>query len=155
LTGELTHFKAKKLKVEAVRERVRSEVKLNLALLEKHWHHSKKASDAAAQLKEKQNLAHSLHISALEKAKDGDVPLSAVFHDDLIKPDLRTPVGQPRVKTYKTWIAGDKHVADLLERAWSRIKQLKVSAESGRPTGDLRYLEFMLKVVLKSLARTK
>lgn len=137
----------------ATRERVASEAKVNLDILRRYSDRIASSNNKATRATLKGRAIESIHLAALQKAIDSDVPLGDVFDDELVRPDLRTPTKSHKLRLYTRWIKEDQTTADLLRRIQMRVTVSKQWTQNGTPTGDLGYLEFMLLTFLISLPK--
>ncbi|HHB92544.1 MAG TPA: hypothetical protein ENK59_04945 [Thioploca sp.] len=132
----------------AVQDRIRREVKFNTALLQEFTKY--KNSDSPEEYL-CLTLIKALETEAFDEINKGVLPLSMFFEQKSLKSDFPK---WPEKEKYFKWMENIITQYDLLERIYHRIKLIKTFAEGNRVQGNVRYIQFMLIGLQKSIANT-
>jgi len=147
--------KKNKAVIDAARDRVVDEVKINLSVLDKYLASERKDANSEESRTMKRKAALSLSTSALEKVSSGDIPFSAIFPEKLVHPSATKTSKEGKLRQYHRWIENDQTAADLLRRVRIRFATMQRLVNDGEDPGDLGYLRFQLRAFLKSQAKPK
>lgn len=137
----------------AVQDRIRREVRFNIALLTEFI--TEKNGVAKHEETIRGGLIKSLRTSAFDDADSGILPLPLFFEDELANEIWPSKGFDINKEKYKEWLKAVKTQYDLLERVYHRIRIAKTFAECGKIHGDLDYVRFMLIAFEKSIAASK
>lgn len=136
----------------AVQDRLRREVRFNVALLNEFS--TEKNGAAKHEEAVRKGLIKSLRTNAFDDADCGIVPLALFFEDEL-KDDIWPSLAFPAKDKYGKWLGAVNTQYDLLERIYHRIRIAKTFAECGKVQGDMDYIRYMLIAFEKSIAASK
>ncbi|MCK5877324.1 MAG: hypothetical protein KAG43_06800 [Candidatus Marithrix sp.] len=132
----------------AVQDRIRREVKFNSALLQEFM---KFASGSSKDDYLCITLLKALETEAFDDINRGVLPLSIFFEKKSLKSDF--PNWQETEQYFK-WMKSIETQYDLLERVYHRIKLAQTFAKAERLQGNMRYIQYMLIGLQKSIANT-
>jgi len=135
----------------AVQDRIRREVKFNTAILQEFMKYSGNNDPAEENLC--LALLKSLQTEAFDEINKGVLPLSIFFEQKSLESDFPN---WPKKETtqYFKWMENIITQYDLLERIYHRIKLTKTFAECNRLQGNMKYIQFMLIGLQKSMVNT-
>ncbi|MDM8565028.1 hypothetical protein QUF74_05190 [Candidatus Halobeggiatoa sp. HSG11] len=135
----------------AVQDRIRREVKFNTAILQEFMKYSNDSSkDEYLCL----TLLKALQTEAFDEINRGVLPLSIFFEKKSLKSDFPNWQKKETEQFFK-WMENIESQYDLLERVYHRIKLAQTFAEGNRLQGNMRYIQFMLIGLQKSIANTE
>lgn len=137
----------------AIQDRIRREVRFNIALLTEFS--TEKNGTSKHEDVIRQGLIRSLRTSAFDDADSGIVPLT-LFFDEELKSDIWPVKAFDNAQgKYMGWVRALETQYDLLERTYYRIRIARTFAECGKVHGDIDYIRFLLMAFEKSLAASK
>lgn len=137
----------------AMQDRIRREVRFNVALLNEYIN-QKKDGEAKHEKEIREGLIKSLRTTAFDDADAGVVPLT-LFFEDKIGDDVWPQKGFDSKDKYKGYLKSVQTQYDLLERIYYRIRIAKTFADCGKIYGDMDYVRFMLVAFEKAIAASR
>lgn len=148
---ELRERKQFKRLQAAVHDRIRREIRFNLAMVDEAI---KIKSDSEGQ--KRVALICSMSSKGFDEISSGGIPLTLLFGPDgldaRVWPEANNkPFTAAEIKKYKTRIRSINTRHGLVERLYHRITVIKAIAGHGVVKGDIKYLRFLLRASEKAL----
>lgn len=137
----------------AVQDRIRREVRFNVALLNEFV--TEKNGTAKHEDAIRGGLIKSLRTMAFDDADSGIVPMTLFFDEELMTDVWPVRGFEAAQEKYKGWVKSLETQYDLLERTYHRIRIARTFAECGKVHGDIDYIRFLLIACEKSLVASK
>lgn len=133
--------------IVAVQDRIRREIRFNLAIFDEISEPEKHAEDL------KLGLLRSVIISGFDDIDAGLLPLNLFFEEE-IQPEIwpRSGFTGQEYLRFRGWLKGVRSQYDLLERVYHRMRIIRTFAECGKVYGSPVYIRFMLIAFEKSIA---
>ncbi len=135
----------------AIQDRIRREVRFNIAVLDEVLKIKDDHRDGQYEA-----LVRSLRTDGFDQIDSGMLPLKIFFGDEVA--ESVWPKGgftEGEIKQYKSRLKGIETQYDLLERVYHRIRLAQTFVDLGTVKSDMKYVHFLLRAFKRSIASTE